>query len=67
MKCAFEHGNKCIALTGKCCEGCRFRKTKRQIEEGRRKAKRRINSLPQEMQIYIKTKYIFRSEKWEEE
>lgn len=63
VKCVFEHGTKCVALTSKRCEGCHFRKTEKEAEEGRKKAKRRINSLPEEMQNYIRDKYIFRSEK----
>lgn len=61
VKCVFEHGTKCVALTTKCCEDCRFRKTKKEAEEGRKKAKRRINSLPEETQAYIRNKYYTRS------
>lgn len=63
MKCAFELGNKCVALTTKECEGCNFRKTQAEIEKGRKKAKKRFNSLPEELQTYIKEKYFLRREK----
>ena len=61
MNCAFEHGSKCKALTTKCCEGCRFRKTKKEVEERRKRVKRRINSLPEELQAYIRNKDYTRS------
>ena len=63
MDCVFDFGYKCVALTCKKCEGCCFRKTQEQLEAGRKRAKKRINSLPAEIQAYIRDKYIFRSEK----
>lgn len=63
MSCAFEFGNKCVALTAKECKGCHFRKTQTEIEKGRKKAKKRINSLPEETQAYIREKYSLRREK----
>ena len=45
-KCAFDKGNKCAALTCKMCAGCRFRKTKQELDSGRRKARKRISTLP---------------------
>ena len=57
MDCAFEHGKNCAALTKKCCEGCRFRKTKEEVEKCRKKAQKRIASLPEDEQTYIKLKY----------
>ena len=61
MDCVFEHGSKCVALTQKCCEGCRFRKTQKEVDERRKRTKKRINSLPEETQAYIRNKYYTRS------
>lgn len=57
MKCAFDFGYKCVALTHKNCVGCHFRKTKKEVEESRKKVERRIDSLPEEQQQYIREKY----------
>jgi hypothetical protein len=45
-KCAFEKPHHCSALREKMCEGCSFRKSNEELNEGRRKAIDRINSLP---------------------
>ena len=55
--CAFDNGNKCIALCKKQCVGCTFRKTEEEVQEGRRKAKERIKRLPLITRIYITRKY----------
>ena len=55
--CAFCNGNKCVALSKKQCIGCHFHKTKKELEEGRKKAKKRICTLPRELQIHIHQKY----------
>lgn len=65
MACVFEHGIKCVALTEKRCEGCSFRKTKEEAEEGRKRARRRISSLSREQQIYIYDKYYGKGKVWE--
>ena len=57
MKCVFENGSKCVALTEKHCEGCSFRKTKKEVKESREKTRKRISSLPEEQQRYIHEKY----------
>lgn len=66
MRCVFDHGIKCVALTEKCCEDCRFRKTKKEVEESRKKVKKRINSLPEEQQRYIREKYYGKERLWEQ-
>lgn len=53
-KCAFDKGYKCSALTTKECAWCKFRKTKQELEEGRRKAMERIETLPNKYQIIEK-------------
>lgn len=51
-ECVFDKGNdKCSALTAKMCAGCRFRKTKRELDAGRQKAIERIGTLPNRDQI----------------
>lgn len=65
MECVFDFGRRCVALTEKCCEGCRFRKTKEELDEGRKRAKNLINALPEERQNYIRDKYYLGKErKW---
>lgn len=66
MKCVFDHGIKCVALTEKRCEGCRFKKTQKEVEAGRKKAKRRINSLPEEQQKFIRETYHRKGKIWEQ-
>lgn len=41
-KCAFDLEDRCSALTEMRCKGCKFRKTKEELEEGRRKAKEKL-------------------------
>ena len=53
-KCAFDKGYKCSALTSKMCAGCKFRKTKQELEEGRRKAMERLENLHNRYQIIEK-------------
>ena len=55
--CAFDNETNCMALTEKQCKGCRFYKTTDKLLEDRHKAEKRIRSLPQTAQIYIKRKY----------
>lgn len=56
-ECYFNRGTKCAALRDKKCTGCSFRKTHKQMIEGRRKADERIASLPYEQREYIAEKY----------
>lgn len=42
-KCAFDLEDRCSALSEMRCESCTFRKTKEQLEAGRRKAKQILN------------------------
>lgn len=58
--CAFNNGNKCIALNEKQCVGCPFRKTQEELDEGRQKALKRISKLPPKLQAHILTKYYAR-------
>lgn len=55
--CVFDRGNRCSALTGMECKNCSFKKTKEQLDEGRRVAAERIRSLPVFSRMYIKDKY----------
>ena len=57
MKCAFDKGAGCAALSEKQCDGCSFYKTQAQITEGRKRAEERIASLPEEQREHIKLKY----------
>ncbi len=57
-ECAFDGGKrKCHALSVKNCVCCHFRKTEDEVEEGRKKARKRIASLPDEQQDRINKKY----------
>lgn len=56
-KCVFNHGKDCAALKEVNREKCRFFKTPEQHAESRKRARQRINSLPDLQQEYIKTKY----------
>lgn len=58
--CTFDKGNKCTALTTRNCEGCAFRKTKEELNEGREKAKAILDRLPKEQYEAIKNKYYGR-------
>lgn len=55
--CAFDLGKRGYALTEKQCVGCKFRKTNKELEEGRETARKRIASLPIVDRAYIKNKY----------
>lgn len=57
MKCAFDRGTFCTALSEKDCRGCAFRKTTEELYEGRERAYDRICSLPDELQDHIREKY----------
>ena len=54
-KCAFDLGNeRCDALHSKSCDGCRFRKTKEQLVESRRKSEERLDSIRGGIYLYKK-------------
>ena len=55
--CVFSTETKCSALTTKVCDLCPFRKTEEELEEGRKKAKERIKSLPEKQRKHIIKKY----------
>ena len=58
IKCAFDMGvGRCSALKDKCCEGCTFFKSKERLEEGIKKADKRVKTLPKRQQQYIYDKY----------
>lgn len=58
MKCVFDKETCCAALREKNChDECSFRKTQKQLAEGRKKADERIASLPAEQQAHIRFKY----------
>ena len=54
-ECVFDKDGRCSALTSKMCVGCRFKKTKQELDAGRRKALERISTLPN--RDYINNKY----------
>ncbi len=54
-ECVFDKEDKCSALTTKMCAGCRFKKTKQELDAGRKKALTRIGTLPN--RDYINKKY----------
>ena len=49
-KCVFNNGKKCSALAPKKCKNCSFRKTEAELNAGREKARKRLESLPKEQQ-----------------
>ena len=55
--CVFYRGGFCAALITKECENCHFAKTKEELDDGRRKAKARVRSLPRNKYHYIKVTY----------
>lgn len=57
MECCFNRGAKCAVLTTMKCDGCHFKKTHRQLTQGRKKARERIKSLPYEQRQRIFLKY----------
>ena len=56
-KCVFNKGKKCSALAPKKCKNCSFRKTEAELNEGREKARERLESLPREQYEAIMRKY----------
>lgn len=58
--CVFDKGKGCSALTEKECFGCRFRKTEKDLKQGRLKAKIRLLNLPTEALNHIFRKYYGR-------
>lgn len=59
-KCTFSMGDECTALTEKQCFLCPFCKTSYELEAGRKKAAKRISTLPLSTQNHIKRKYYSR-------
>ncbi len=55
--CYFKMDKKCAILKSKCCRGCKFRKTRKQLDEGRRKAMKRLMSLPYARMVELLKKY----------
>lgn len=45
MNCVFDRGVTCRALTVKTCIGCRFCKTRQQLEEQNRRCSERLTRL----------------------
>ena len=56
-KCVFDKGHKCSALTSHNCEKCSFRKTEKELVDGRENARERIESLPKKQYDAIMRKY----------
>jgi hypothetical protein len=57
-KCVFDYGeDMCYAVTEKQCEGCKFRKTEKELQEGRDKATKRLMTLDRLRLNKIKQKY----------
>jgi uncharacterized protein (UPF0179 family) len=63
-KCAFDLDKKCAALTKKDCKGCRFRKTKEELEEGRSKARERIIGMAPHVKNCLVNKYHARDKEF---
>ena len=59
-KCVFNNGKKCSALVPKKCKDCSFRKTEAELNAGREKARKRLESLPEEQRDAIMRKYGLR-------
>lgn len=59
-KCVFNNGKKCSALVPKKCKNCSFRKTEAELNAGREKARKRLESLPEEQRDAIMRKYGIR-------
>ena len=60
IKCAFDRECGCAALKEKPCmigKPCAFFKSKERLEEGREKARKRIQSLPLKQRKHIFDKY----------
>lgn len=55
--CVFQKEEECLALKEKQCLGCTFHKTSEELAEGRQKATRHINSLPEHIKKKIARKY----------
>ena len=57
VACAFDCGRKCSALTEKKCGGCNFRKSADELAAGRKKAAKRLGTLPDEQQRRLRDSY----------
>lgn len=57
VDCYFKRGRKCAVLTRSVCKGCSFRKTAKELIDGRDKALDRLMSLPSEERNYYMRKY----------
>ena len=55
--CVFDNGEACSALVSKKCEKCSFRKTRTELIEGRRKARRSLEKLNEQKLEEIREKY----------
>ena len=55
--CAFDNGNECSALNEMNCKKCPFRKTKKELIEGRWRATARLTKLPRQTRARIRQKY----------
>lgn len=53
-QCAMDNGRQCRGLIEKHCDGCKFYKTKAQLDKEREKTNTRLRALPKEQQSYIK-------------
>ena len=59
-QCAMDNGRQCRGLVEKRCKGCKFYKTKAQLDKERAATKSRLRALPEEQQVYIKEEYKIR-------
>ena len=55
--CVFDKGKTCAALKHHKCENCSFRKTPKELANGRERAWDRLTSLPKDQYDHIVTKY----------
>lgn len=62
--CIFSSYEGCKILKREHCRGCTFKKTQEQLDKGRKKARKRIDSLPMIKRLYINEKYYNRGLKY---
>lgn len=56
-KCAFDYHGDCVALREKQCKGCSFYKTEEELNEGRKKAARRLVEVDDAERIMFRKYY----------
>ena len=59
-QCAMDNGRQCRGLIDKHCDGCKFYKTKAQLDKERKNTNTRLRELSDEHQVYIKETFKVR-------